>query len=115
GTDYSVKYEYDFLGRLEAMESPAGRISYECSVKDRTVRRALPNGICTTWHHAPSGQLDRIEHTAADGTVVAAFAYEYRPDGLITQVSESSGEGENRVTYEYDTVHRLTAASDTRG
>jgi RHS repeat-associated protein len=115
GDDYALTYEYDFLGRLEAIETPAGRIGYDYSAKDRTVRRTLPNGVRTTWWYAPSGQLERIEHAAKDETVLAGFAYEYRPDGLIRRVTERSTEGENRVSYEYDTVHRLVAVSDTRG
>ncbi len=115
GDDYALTYEYDFLGRLEAIETPAGRIVYDYSAKDRSVRRTLPNGVSTTWGYAPSGQLERIEHATAGGTVLAGFAYEYRPDGLIRRVTERSPEDENRVTYEYDTVHRLVAVSDTRG
>ena len=115
GNEYVLKYGYDFLGRLEAIDTPAGRITYDYSAKDRTTTRTLPNGVRTTRTHAPSGRLEKIEHTAAGGTLLARFAYEYRPDGLIREVRESSAEGETRVTYEYDTVQRLVSVADTRG
>lgn len=115
GDEYALKYEYDFLGRRAAIDTPAGRVGYEYSAKEGTVRRTLPNGVRTTWHSAPGGRPDRIEHAARDGAVLAGFAYEYRPDGLIRAVKESAPDGENRVTYDYDTVGRLVAASDTRG
>ena len=115
GDDYSLKYVYDFLGRIEAIETPAGRIGYAYSAKDRTVQRTLPNSVQTKWHHAPSGQLAKIEHTSSNKTLIASFAYEYRPDGLIREVSETSPAGENKIAYEYDNVQRLISVVDSRG
>ncbi|MBX9582827.1 MAG: hypothetical protein K2X87_21175, partial [Gemmataceae bacterium] len=115
GDDHAVAYAYDFLGRPAAIDTPAGRVAYAYSAKDRSVTRTLPNGVRTTRAYSPAGRLDRIEHATAAGDRLTALAYEYRPDGLIRAVKESSPAGDVTTTYEYDTVGRLVAATDSRG
>ena len=114
GDDYALSYEFDYLGRPAAVGTPAGRVGYAYPAANQVVR-TLPNGVRTTRTFAPDGRLAGIVHAAADGAVVAGFAYEYRPDGLVAAVAESSPAGEVKVSYEYDKVHRLTGTSDSRG
>jgi len=116
GDFYRVEYHYDFLGRLESIDTPAGAVRYEYLTGEGKVLRQLPNGVATVWQSAPDGTLEKIAHLLRAGsegsryTTLSEYGYSYRPDGLIEAVDERSSAGETRRTYQYDQVGRLVRA-----
>lgn len=115
GDRLTTGYAYDFLGRLTKIDTPVGSILYEYQSSRGTVIRTLPNGIRTIWEYHPDGNLHTISHVAADNRILGQLTYSYRPDGLISGIKEWSFRGEKLVLYEYDTVQRLAAVTDSQG
>jgi len=115
GNFYCVEYVYDFLGRLEKMDTPAGVVSYDYQTGQGRIIRTLPNGFRTIWEYTPDGSLQSIAHVAKDNHVIAQFQYDYRPDGLIHAIKEFNSGGEKVTQYEYDNVQRLAIVTNSRG
>lgn len=111
GKEFAVRYTYDFLGRPEKIETPAGAVLYSFDSSSNTVSRRLPNGIVTRHVFGPDGALEGITHASANGRTVGEFRYDYRLDGLVTQIRELSSSGVRTTRYEYDTVKRLTSVA----
>jgi RHS repeat-associated protein len=106
-------YTYDFLGRLASMDTPAGTVSYNYLTGQGQLIRTLPNGVQTIWEFEPDGNLGQLTHASADNTILARFTYDYRPDGLISQIQEWSPTEQKTLAYEYDEVQRLVAVNDS--
>lgn len=115
GDFYLVSYSYDFLGRLSSINTPAGKISYEYQTGIGQVIRLLPNGVKTIWEFGVNGQQLKVTHVDQNNFLLAEFRYQYRPDGLIEAISESSQQTENIIYYEYDNVGRLIRVTDVSG
>ncbi len=115
GNGLAVRYTYDFLGRLAALETPAGKISYEYLAGQGQTIRTLPNGIRTVWEYQPNGNLKSIIHVGKDNYILAKSTYSYRADGLISSVKEWSSRGEKEIQYGYDKVQRLSTVKDSAG
>ncbi len=111
----SIEYRYDFMGRLAAMETPAGTVRYEYWTGQNTVVRILPNAVRTCWRYDAEGRLVELSHVDPKNYVMAKFSYEYRPDGLIAGITEWWPPGERHLCFEYDTVQRLAGLSDGQG
>lgn len=115
GTGNDVSYRYDYLGRLNEVTTPVGPITFDYRPSQRQVVRRFPNGITTTWTFRPSGELESLVHRDAKQTVLAGYAYSYRPDGRIESIDETTSAAKPRhVTFEYDPDHRLVRASDAQ-
>ncbi len=116
---YELTYSYDFLGRLESINTPFGTITYEYRTGQGLLVRTLPNGIQTIWESAVNGQLRKITHGKSvskdEIQVLAEYTYEYRPDGMISAIGERSARGELATFYKYDRVGRLVDATETTG
>ena len=113
-----VHYQYDFLGRLAAMETPAGAFTFEYPTGDdggSSIVCRYPNGIRGERRFGPDGRLHVIAYVGADGGSLAEFTYAYRPDGLIGEVRERWPSGERTTSYVYDEVQRLASVVDDRG
>ena len=115
GDFYLVSYTYDFLGRLSAINTPAGTISYEYQTGQGQVIRELPNGVKTIWEFKANGQQLKTTHIGQNDFLLAEFRYQYRPDGLIEAIAEENQSGENIKYFEYDKVGRLIHAFDQSG
>ncbi len=121
GDFFTLDYTYDFLGRLTALGTPAGKIDYDYATGQGTVIRTLPNGVKTMLRYEPNGELREITHgrfrqpNDTRYEVLAEYRYHYRPDGLIAGIDERSSAGEFTKTYSYDTVGRLTGAERSDG
>ena len=118
GDGLTTRFGYDFLGRLDSIVSPAGRVGYVYAATrdgERMIIRSLPNGLRTRWVYTPGGALSSLSHARADDTVVERYTYTYRPDGLLAEVAEWAESGRKTVAYEYDTVQRLVAVKDSKG
>ncbi|MCP4990625.1 MAG: RHS repeat protein [Colwellia sp.] len=119
GSFYELKYSYDFLGRLESINTPAGIITYNYQTGQGLLVRTLPNGIQTRWEIKANGQLNKITHGILVGgnktQILVEYTYEYRADGLISSIGKYSTQEESKSSYMYDKVGRLIEATDTTG
>ncbi len=115
GETWKVGYAYDFLGRLERIDTPAGTIAYTYRTDCGAVERRLPNGVRTVWQHQPGGKLESITHAGPDNQILARFTYDRRPDGLIREIREWTPQGERVLAYDYDSTQRLVGVKDSRG
>ena len=114
GEDFKTRYIFDFLDRLAAIDSPAGKITYNYQTGQNKVIRTLPNGVWTVWERGPDGKLVSLTHVTKDHKVILKFEYAYRPDGLIEGIKEWSPQVQKTVAYEYDQVQRLVTVNDSR-
>lgn len=105
-------WRYDFLGRVEEIETPAGAIRYD--YRENQVIRSFPNGARSIHEWNPDGSLKSITHAAADNHIIKQFSYGYRPDGLISSIHELTANGERTQSFAYDQVQRLIKMNDTR-
>jgi RHS repeat-associated protein len=115
GDQWTLGYEYDFLGRLAILKTPAGNIEYKHWPGKASTERILPNGVWTRYEYLPDGKLKTIIHAGKDGRVLAKFEYTYRPDGLISEVTESQPPGQKKISYDYDNVGRLVTVRSSDG
>lgn len=121
GDLYRVAWSYDFLGRLAAMDTPAGRVSYEYVAGSGTVVRSLPNGVKTLWKREPNGVLESITHgffekpDSSEYAVLVRYTYTHAPDGKIAAIRELTAQGEGTYAYAYDTMGRLVRAATPDG
>ncbi len=108
GANTIIGYRYDFLGRLAAVATPVGEISYRYWRSERTTIRQLPNGVQTYWVYDPEGNLVELTHADADKYILAQYHYTYRPDGLLASIAEKNQRhGERTCQYTYDLMQRL--------
>jgi len=121
GGFYRVAWTYDYLGRVEQIDTPAGVVSYEYETGRNRVTRSLPNGIKTFWKRRPNGELVQITHglfkkpNAAQYSVLAEYTYELGPDGRITAVQDRSARATAVWRYAYDAMGRLVHAAGPGG
>jgi|GEM_PF-1599662 len=105
-----IRYRYDYLNRLAAVATPAGEITYSYYRAANTVIRRLPNGTQTYREYDDEGSLTKLTHAGAKDHIIAEFAYIYRPDRLISKITEKSRRNGERVFHmEYDRMRRLVA------
>ncbi|MEN6454195.1 MAG: RHS repeat-associated core domain-containing protein [Prolixibacteraceae bacterium] len=112
---YRIEYVYDFLGRIAAMKTPAGEITYRYYTGDGIIERVLPNGIRTQYKYLPDGKLDFIAHAEKSGNILTKYTYRYNPDGLLSEIEEWTSKGVKKVAYRYDHVQRLSLFIDAEG
>lgn len=111
GDFYHIHTTYDFLGRIEKVDTPAGAITYNYLTGQNMVERTLPNEVKTLWKYAANGELQKITHVARDNIILAEFTYSHWPDGRIESIGERSGQGELKRSFMYDKVGRLIQAN----
>lgn len=113
--DWQLKYGYDFLERVESIDSPKGKIRFEYEPGGHARTRVLPNGIKTTWNREPSGLLKSIVHSRPGGQPILQFEYVTMPGGTVKEVTElrwdSGSNSMLRHVYTYDQLNRLVHAS----
>ena len=114
GQGRTIAYHHDFMGRIDEIATPVGKIAYTFDEADNKMTRSLPNGIQSTYQYGPGGRLQTITHSKSNGETVAAFAYSYGVAGLVSQVNESSPDGAKTVSYEYDALGRTISVEDSR-
>ena len=121
GDFYRIDRTYDFLGRIAAIDTPAGRISYEYLAGQGMVVRSLPNGIKTIYKYKPNGELEEITHEFFKNpkdnsySILAQYSYDYGPAGRIVAIRERSAQGDITKRYAYDTMGRLIKATGPGG
>ena len=116
GKRAAIRYRYDYLGRLTAITTPAGEITYDYHRATNTIVRHLPNGMQTFRRYDDEGKLAKLTHADSKNRIVAEYAYSYRPDGLIEGIGEiSQRTGERSHRYQYDLMQRLIAVHGEDG
>ena len=116
GAGNTISYSHDLLDRVAAITTPAGVITYTYLPGQGKTVRTLPNGVRTVWDVSPYGQVAAITHVDRSNDVIARFAYEYRPDGLVASVVEWAPQrGDRRLLLEYDQVQRLVGVQGSDG
>ena len=114
GEDWRVAYEYDYLGRVAAIVTPAGttRTSYDTAAG--RITQQLPNGASTIREFNSDGSLASVLDVSRDNVVLRRLHYRYRPDGLLASVREQRASSERETTYTYDIVQRLSSVMDSQ-
>ncbi len=108
----TTQYAYDALDRLVRVTSAQGDSTYGYDAAGNLVSAGLPNGITTSATfdalHRPT-QID-IRSPLPASSLLASYAYTYRPDGRRTTVTEADGSVES---YGYDGLGRLISEQRT--
>lgn len=104
---WSVRYKYDFLGRLSAVESQLGAVTYQCNPSTREITRTMPSGVISVFRYGADGALLCLTHADSNRRVLAEFACERQPGGRIRRERELVLGRESNVDYEYDGAGRL--------
>jgi YD repeat-containing protein len=106
--EYAVRYDRDEQGRIAAVHTPLGAVSYEWRQAGREVERTLPNGLRTTWTYDEDGRLTRVLHAAS--APIAEYRYFYAGTGSLLRVEESAEGSEWVLEYRRDAQGRTCEA-----
>jgi RHS repeat-associated protein len=98
---------YDAAGRLYSIPGIVNSIQYDAA--GRATLQANFNGTTTTRAYSPRGFLTAIATTGSTQSAIQNLVYTPDPAGLVTQVT--SPFPNESWTYDYDNLHRLTAAT----
>ena len=105
-TVYTTSYEYDAVGNLVKVTDPNGgetEIVYDGV--NRLISRSLPNGITSTYiYQENTDWVQKITHTAADGTILASSEYVREGIGEPTKIIREDG---SYVEVDYDDSLRV--------
>ncbi|MEK7752170.1 MAG: hypothetical protein AAB654_09665, partial [Acidobacteriota bacterium] len=99
----SASYRYDFLGRLVAVATPHGSVTYSYDPAQARVIRRLPNGITTRFDYSPAGLPTSVRHETGSGALIAEYRYEHNAAGQVVKVHERTTEGQIVTSYAWDT------------
>jgi RHS repeat-associated protein len=109
GLGKTTSYAYDALNRLVQTTDPLGRqtqYAYD-GVGNRT-KRIDAAGQTTTFTYDAANELTRISYS--DGKT-PAVSFTYDADGQRTGMTDGAGPS----TYQFDSLHRMTASKDGAG
>lgn len=116
GATLLKRIKYDYLGRVQSIDTPAGKLVYRHDTAGNRVIRILPNGVRSEWRYDAEDRLVSLAHIDAENFVLARFEYLYRPDHLISQITEyTQHKGESVRHFGYDVMHRLVSVEETNG
>ena len=112
---YQVAYEYDLFDRMTRVDDGHVTVRYEYQSDANRVVRRLSNGISTIFEYSDSAQLLLIHHQHNDASLIAAYRYEYDPDGRISTVEETTPQGTVTTQYTFDLLGRLIKSTPSNG
>jgi RHS repeat-associated protein len=99
-------FSYDPLNRLASVTEPGGGITnYSYDVVGNLLSTSYPSGNKAERSYDTLNRLVKIENKRADNTIMSSFSYGLGAAGNRLQVSEQGGRS---VTYDYDSLYRLT-------
>ncbi len=101
----TTRYRYNSLGQLAKVIAPEGETTYAYNAIGNLAEQRLPNGVTQAYQYDNLNRVEVLETKAADGTVLARYAYTYDAVGNKTAVEELGG---RKVEYTYDALYRLT-------
>ncbi len=104
----TVNYQYDKLGQLEQMTTPAGQYAFNWDPRGYLVQQKNPDGLILDQVFNDAGQLTSKQYS---GTYAKHWQYSYSTNGLLTGIAEDGTE----QSYLYDAANRLTSANTQTG
>lgn len=106
-TGGSFSYAYDKAGRMISMANPAGaKVQIARDADGRPAAMSLSNGTKATMAYDPAGNLTALAWSSAASAALPQFALTYDAVGDPTSIADATG----AHRYQYDALHRLTAA-----
>lgn len=109
GRVQEVTLEAPGSSALAAVSGAAGQSLLEVSYAgaQRVAALRYGNGVTTEWHHDDDGRLIRVDHSAADGTLLESARYQHELYNR-RRVKQLIGQPPENNLYEYDNRGRLT-------
>ncbi len=126
-TNKSIQYQYDNAGNLSVTNTQTGEaVSYQYTSTDE-ITKVTAGGKTTAYQHNKNNQLTqlvrgnndtvKLEYNSngqpaqlsqsRDNTVYQNFAYNYDPNGNISQVVSAKNGTSQTVNYDYDNQNQL--------
>ena len=109
----TTRYALDKASRRTRIDSPAGtmRLGY-CAWNGKVSAVTNGNGMVTAYAYDVMDRVTNIAWTAANGTSLGGFSYEYDAVGRIVSRNHTLGGATFDRTYAYDALDRLAADGD---
>jgi RHS repeat-associated protein len=122
----TTRYQYDAAGRLSQVTDPQGQITgYGYDGTGRLQTQTYPNGTQARHAYDANGQLTRLLHLKADGSLLAGTGYTLAAGGKRTELREYDGQSTiqngqpqdpvRTTAYGYDGSGSLTQETVTAG
>jgi YD repeat-containing protein len=111
----ALQYNRDLLGRVIALQTPAGAVVFQYDDDTRTLRRQFPNGASSVFTYNEAGRPLSIRHAGADKKPFLEFTYTYDDAGRLAGSVEKSKTASVTVAYAYDRYGELTGADYSDG
>jgi RHS repeat-associated protein len=105
---YKLQYRHDLSGNITRLNDGEAVVNYEYRPDSNEVLRKLPNGITSVFEYSALGQLKSLRHLQRDDQPLAAYRYEYDSEGRINTIDETTTQGIETTSYEYDLMGRLS-------
>ncbi|HLG54933.1 MAG TPA: hypothetical protein VI485_06355 [Vicinamibacterales bacterium] len=101
-TEYRVRYEFDALDRLAAVDGPGGRVAFSYEPSGRKLERRWPSGVSTIEEFDDRGRPLHVEHRGPGGATLAAFEYAWGDRGELKTVTERYDGVERTATFRWE-------------
>ena len=115
GTERTVRYAYDTLGRLRVKDTPEGTLTYEYDAAG-TISKISARYIYANWASSPPYQFESLTTNAVD-TTRAEWNYRYDTLGRLQKVNADSTatNAAADVSYMYTDVGNLATTTYRNG
>jgi RHS repeat-associated protein len=100
GTDPSVSYSYDSLGRLTSANQTGNNVSFTYDALSRKLTETGPQGTVTSTFDL-AGRRTSVAYPAAAGATNLTVAYTYLATGEVSTIMDGTT---NLATYTYDNL-----------
>lgn len=110
----SNSYEYDAAERLNVISTTTGpetqgfSFVYDPRNGEVTSLQNTNSGITCTYGYDIMERIDTITYSKANGSLIRSINYGYDAAGMITNKTITGGVDSLFLTYEYDSINRLT-------
>jgi len=130
----TVSYDYDDNGNRTLVSTPSGATSYTFDSLNQ-VKTAIaggttsfdyypdgkqkkisyPNGAAIAYDYYPIDRVKTVTNSAAGGSVISGFAYEYDKNGNRTSQEETRNGSTETTSYRYDDLDRMKSFTVVKG
>lgn len=108
---YKLQYRRDLMGNIIKVNDGEAAVNYEYHADSNEVLRKLPNGISTVYQYSPLGRLISIRHLQRDNQPLCTYSYEHDSEGRIRKLEQTTSQGTETTSYEYDLLGRVIKAT----
>lgn len=106
GNTPEVKYNYDYVGNLNAkLQNGTHYMAYAYSNIGKVMQSLMPSERIENYTYTANGNLDTV---VSDGKT---FDYEYYDTGYVKSITYPNG---LTTSYEYDNINRITRLTTTK-